>query len=186
MTSIETERLILRPFTLDDVDNHHRAVYGDAGVMRYMPGGLPRTREQTERVIAYFMDHWDRHGFGAWAVVEQASGSLIGQCGLNTVPDTHPLEVEVLYALAQSAWGQGFATEAARASLRYGFEQVRLDRIIALAAPDNAASRHVMDKLGMKYLGIRPYYHDKLATCEIRRAGFKAEEASYQVKSTPV
>lgn len=196
MTVIETARLRLRPFTPDDLDIHHATVYSDPDVMRYMPGGAPRTREMTERVIASFTRHWEKHGYGPWAVTERATGRLIGQCGLNNIPleeetfdfcytvaPEKPVQVEVLYALTKDCWGQGYATEGARASLRYGFEKLGLDLIFALAFPKNTGSRRVMEKIGMTYAGTGFYYEVELATYTITRDAFTWDGSPYAIIS---
>jgi RimJ/RimL family protein N-acetyltransferase len=181
MVVVETARLRLRPFTLDDVDAYYAAVYGDPDVMRYLPGGVPRSRERTQQIVEFFMHHREQNGFAPWAVIHKADNRLIGECGLNTVFDSRPREIEVLYALAKPYWGQGFATEGARASLRFGFEEVDLQRIIGLAMPENTASRRVMEKLGMRYEGIKKYYGMKLATYTITREAFRWDGSPYRV-----
>ena len=167
--TLETPRLILRPFVPGDLD-HLAEILTDPDVTRYLPGGTPRTYEQSEQILNFIIDHWNQHGFGWWAVTLKATGELIGWCGLKLVETTG--ETEVLYTFVKAQWGQGYATEAARASLRYGFETLKLDRIIAVAVPENRASRHVMEKLGMKYDGIAFYYNSDLASYSITRQAF--------------
>ena len=123
MDTLETERLRLRPFTLDDVDAYYAGISSDADVMRYLPGGQPRQRSDSQWVISYFMHHADLHGFGVWAVEELASGTLIGHAGLEYIPGAE--EVEIAYTFAKAYWGRGYATEAAAASLNYGFEDAQ-------------------------------------------------------------
>ena len=180
LAEVETERLLLRPFTMDDVDDHQRAVYGDPDAMKYMPGRAPRTREQTERLVAFFVEHWQQKGFGPWAVLHKADAIMIGECGLNTVTDTS--EIEVQYALDKAYWGQGIATEGAKASLRYGFERLKLEQIIALAMPENIASRRVMEKLGMIYQRIAHYYKMDLAYYTISQAAFQPDDSMYLLR----
>jgi ribosomal-protein-alanine N-acetyltransferase len=151
MTVLTTPRLRLRPFTLTD-HAAHAALYSDAEVMRYMPRGPMSplaARQASLTVLTHFIEHWAQHAFGVWAVTDKTTGQLLGQCGLRFLPELN--EVEVLYLLARASWGQGLASEAARAALAYGFDQVGLDRIIALTKPENIASRRVMEKLGMQY-----------------------------------
>jgi ribosomal-protein-alanine N-acetyltransferase len=161
MSAIETARLTLRMFTLDDAEDYYLQLLRDPEVRRYLPGGQPQPRERAEPVLTYFIDHWARHGFGLWAVEDKTSGTLIGQCGLQYIPDT--TEVEVAYALAHSYWGRGLATEAAAASLRFGFDQLKHDRIVALTVPANTASRNVMTKLGLQYEKMVHHYKMDLA-----------------------
>lgn len=150
MSALDTDRLRLRPFTLDDLDAHAR-LYADPDVTRWLSDGPwpgPLARERSERAVRRFIAHWDDHGYGVWAVEERASGAFLGQCGLNTLDND---EVEILWALEPRAWGNGFATEAARAALAWAFDVVGLDRIVALARPENGPSRRIMDELGMRW-----------------------------------
>jgi ribosomal-protein-alanine N-acetyltransferase len=145
---IETERFILRGFVPEDIDRLTE-ILGDPIVMRYMPGDKPWPREWAERELRNLIGHWDQHGYGRWAVVKSEDDKVIGWCGLGFLPELN--ETEVAYLLDKDYWNRGYATEAARISLRYGFEEAGLDRIIALAFPDNAASIRVMEKIGMTY-----------------------------------
>jgi ribosomal-protein-alanine N-acetyltransferase len=169
-----TNRTLLRPYTPDDAIAMHSAIYGDADVMRFLPGNAPVSIERSERSINYFINHWHEHGYGAWAVIHRADNVLIGQCGLNRLQDG---AVEVFYALAKAYWGQGLATEAARVAVDYGFEVIKLPQIIALAYPDNQASRHVIEKLGMRYQGNTDRYYN------INFAHYTLDADDYAAKS---
>jgi ribosomal-protein-alanine N-acetyltransferase len=150
VTTLDTERLRLRPFMLDDLDAHAR-LYADPDITRWLSDGPwpgPLARERSERAVRRFVAHWDDHGYGVWAVEDRAAGVFLGQCGLNTLDND---DVEILWALEQRTWGNGFATEAARAALAYAFDVVGLDRVVALARPENGPSRRIMDKLGMRW-----------------------------------
>ncbi len=157
MDTLETERLRLRPFTLDDVEDYYTRISSDAEVMRYLPGGKPRQRSDSQWVVNYFMRHAELHHFGIWAVVEKSSGLFIGHAGLEYIPGSQ--EVEIAYTLARPYWGRGFATEAARASVEYGFDALNLDEIWGLAFPPNVASQKVMKKLGMVFQGNTERYY---------------------------
>ncbi len=147
--SVETARLLLRPFTSSDLDNYTRCIFADVEVMRYLPRREASPHERAERTIGFFNDHWRQRGYGVWAVTDKIDGTFIGHCGLNYLADID--EVEVLYALRQSHWSRGFATEAARASVQFGFERAQRTRLIALAVPENMASRRVMEHLGFLF-----------------------------------
>jgi ribosomal-protein-alanine N-acetyltransferase len=148
--TIETDRLLLRPFTLDDAEALHSAIFSDPDVMEFMPGGIPRAVKQTERVIEYYIDHWQQRDYGVWAVVHKEDDKLIGQAGLNFIDEIS--QTEVLYAFAKPYWAQGLATEAARASCRYAYRSdIGITKVIALVHPDNTYSKKVIDKLGMEY-----------------------------------
>jgi ribosomal-protein-alanine N-acetyltransferase len=149
---IETARLVLRPFTRAD-EPALAGLYADPAVTRFLPASTRPPAERAARVVHFFTEHWERYGYGVWAVVEKETGDVLGQCGLNFVPDVE--SVEVLYTLAQSAWGKGIATEAAAASIRYGFATVGLEQIVAFAVPENTASRRVMEKIGLYFACAR-------------------------------
>lgn len=157
MPEIETARLLLRMFKLDDLDDLSQ-IYADAEVMKYLSGHA-LTREETEGWLKYFLDGWESYGFGWWAVTLKDSNKLIGHCGLQFINVTP--EVEVTYGLARAYWQMGLASEAARACLRYGFEELALDRIYALADPGNDGSHRVMERVGMSY-DKTEYYKDNL------------------------
>jgi ribosomal-protein-alanine N-acetyltransferase len=151
VNELRTARLRLRPFTEGDAPAH-LALYQDPEVTRQLGGG-PFAGDQiaarSRRAVEKFVRHWAEKGFGVFAVEELATGRFLGQCGLNTIDELG--EVEVLYALERAAWGRGLATEAARAALAYGFGEAGLHRIVAVTRPEHARSRHVLEKLGMRY-----------------------------------
>ncbi|AFJ47110.1 GNAT family N-acetyltransferase [Shimwellia blattae] len=146
---LETERLLLRRWTPDDAPAFAR-LNGDARVMRHFPAVL--TAVQSDAVLARFMEHWEIHGWGPWALESRDNQQLCGVVGL-AVP-AHPLPfspcVEIFWRLAADHWGQGLAPEAASAVLRQGFDTLGLDEIVAFTTPDNRQSRRVMEKLQMR------------------------------------
>lgn len=179
MPWIETDRLRLRPFGPDDAEALHRVVYSDPAVMAFLPGRAPRPLQRTEEAIEFFLDHWRRHGFGAWAVGRGADGVLLGQVGLQYLSNSQ--DVELFYAIGSPYWGQGYATEAGRASLRYGFEEIKLRRIVGLVAPDNEASERVLRKLGMHYERMARHYGMKLKQFAIADSQFDPGEGAYHL-----
>src|SRR5437867_6318521 len=102
--------------------------------MRYLPGGEPTPRDRLDGVLESGLAHWDARGYGLWAVCDLAGGELLGHCGLRYVDEIE--QTEVRYALGKSFWGRGIATEAAKASVRFGFEEAGLELIVALAVPE--------------------------------------------------
>lgn len=148
MTKIETLRMWLRPLTKADLDDLAE-LYSDPEVMRYRSVSQPASRKQTQESLESYLAHWEQHGFGRWATIYKASQRLIGHCGLEYLAILD--EVEVNYLLAREYWGQGLATESAMVLLRYGFETLQCERLVALAKLENLASRRVMEKLGMEY-----------------------------------
>ena len=164
---IETARLRLRAFRPDDLDALCQ-VFGDPEVMKYISGGEPRTREATAEGLNRSIEGWRKRGFGLWAVEERATGRMVGYCGLIYLEDTP--EIEVAYGLAKSAWGKGFAVEAARAALEFGFGELKLERIVAVVNPENVASRRVLEKLGMKHTKDVHHYGADLMYYELAAA----------------
>jgi ribosomal-protein-alanine N-acetyltransferase len=124
--------------------------------MKYL-SGHSLTREETASWLNYFLAGWQQYGFGWWAVTLKEHGELIGHCGLQFIHVTP--DVEVTYGLEKACWRMGLASEAARACLRYGFEELKLDRIFALADPGNVGSHRVMKRVGMSY-DKTEYYKD--------------------------
>lgn len=176
---IETTRLRLRPFTLEDADAYYDAVMWDPDVRRYLPGRQPLPRERAESILQRHIDHWAQHNMCGRAMILRAGDQLIGHCGLQYIP-SQP-DVEIFYALAKDFWGQGLASEAAHAALRYGFEVLELERIYAMFVPGNTASERVMIKIGMTYQGLRHAYDTDLPCYAIRREEFRSGSAYYQV-----
>ena len=150
MTSVETERLLLRPLEMGDLDAF-APVWADAVVMRHIGSGSPRDRAGSQELLERLVAHWDEHEFGLWAVVPKGEPAPVGWAGL-MVPSFLPAvlpAVEVGWLLARPWWGRGLATEAGAAAIEWGFGGLGLDRLISIIYPDNTASLRVADKLGM-------------------------------------
>jgi RimJ/RimL family protein N-acetyltransferase len=146
MKEIETNRLLLRQFAMSDLDKLS-PIFGDPEVVRYLGSGKPAKREETEHALCTIIKHWERHGFGRWAVMFKGTRELIGYGGLRCFHGTP----ELVYLLAKPYWGIGLATEIATTSLKYGFDEQRFERIIAMASLGNTASHRVMKKVGMSF-----------------------------------
>jgi RimJ/RimL family protein N-acetyltransferase len=121
--------------------------------MRWIARGEPLDREQAWRSIGYVLAHWQVRGYGLWAAEEKASGALVGRIGLLRREGWRDLELAWL--VARERWGQGFATEGARAALAHAFTAVGARRVISVIAPENAASIRVAEKLGLRYADAR-------------------------------
>ncbi len=143
MTTLETERLVLRQLAENDLDAF-AGIVADPEAMRFMGG--PRDRATAWSDMTRILGHWVLRGYGMWALEERHGGALIGRVGLWN-PEGWP-GLEVGWLVARSRWGQGFATEAARASLKYAFDVVSADHVISLINPENTASIRVAEKLG--------------------------------------
>lgn len=145
-----TERLRLRRFTLDDVENMLRMV-GDPEVMRHYPAVLDRNgaRQWLERVVASY----EKHGYSFFAVERRDDGAFVGQAGLLSWDDVDGRpDVEVAYMLSREHWGRGYAAEAARACRDWAFGHLGVDRVVSFIAVDNAASIAVAERNGMTRL----------------------------------
>jgi ribosomal-protein-alanine N-acetyltransferase len=169
---IETERLEIRPMRAEDAEQMHE-VYSDPSTYEYIGADPAQSVEETFDRIEGKAAHQAEHGFSLWSLVERESGRVVGHCGIQML-EGGP-EVELGYALARAARGRGYATEAGRACLRYGFEDVGLDRIVAVAWPENAASRGVMEKLGMRLVGPGRHYGSETVLYAITREEFAAQ-----------
>jgi RimJ/RimL family protein N-acetyltransferase len=141
---LETKRLILRGWRNDDLDAFAR-MSADAEVMRFI-GGAMSSRNDVWRLMALLVGHWTLRGFGFWVVERRSDGAFLGRVGL-WQPEGWP-GMEVGWALDRPFWGQGYASEAAKASLDFGFAHYPVDRLMSLIAPENNASRRVAERLG--------------------------------------
>ena len=136
-------------FTLEDLDAL-AAIFGNANVMKYL--GLdckPISREETETAIVSIIKHWKERDFGRWAVTCRENNQLIGCAGFRSYEES----AELFYILDEPYWGKGLATEIAGECLRFGFKERDLTEVIALTRPANAASRRVLEKIGMRFDG---------------------------------
>jgi ribosomal-protein-alanine N-acetyltransferase len=145
---LRTARLLLRAWTEEDREPFAR-MGTDAEVMRHFPALLDRA--QSDALVDRTAVHFEQHGFGPWAVEVLSGPRFVGFVGL-VVPsfEAHFTPcVEIGWRLSRDAWGQGYATEAAREALRFGFEDVGLGEIVAMTVPENVRSLAVMERLGM-------------------------------------
>jgi len=151
----KTERLILRELVLTDAPDIFE-MDSDPKVHLYLGNKPITTLQQAEDGIRYINKQYSENGIGRWAVVEKTTGECIGWCGLkffsdmeaNGFTDIH----EIGYRFKKKHWGKGYATEAAKASLNYGFDNMKLDVIYGMTHADNLESQNVFRKLGLNYI----------------------------------
>ena len=148
----ETERLVVRRLDARDLDAM-LAVYGDADAMRWVDDGQPITYAECVHWLEVTDRNYATRGYGMAAIELRATGEVIGFCGL-VHPGGQP-EAEIKYALRRAVWGQGIASEVARGMIDYGARTFDLAEIIATVAPENGASRRVLEKAGMRHLETR-------------------------------
>ena len=158
---LRTDRLLLRPWREDDLEPF-AALNADPAVMEHFAS--PLGRPESDAFVARIMAHFAREGFGFWAVEAPGVAPLVGLVGLARPAFEAPFTpcVEIGWRLAREHWGKGYATEAARASLRYGFEQLSLDEIVAFTVPGNVRSRAVMERIGMTRSADDDFDHPSL------------------------
>lgn len=146
MVVIETERLLLRPLCMGDLDDFVE-LHAQPEVSRFT---ATFDRDEAGRRLAQVEREWARLGYGAMAVLHRAEGRYLGRCGLKHWPQFD--ETEIGWSLRREEWGHGYATEAAREILRWGFETLPVDYITAMIAPDNERSLRVAQRLGFSPL----------------------------------
>lgn len=147
---LETTRLVLRRFTMADLDNLV-SLDADPDVMHFVTGGIPTTREEIETdILPAFLGYYERHeGYGFWAAIEKPTRQFVGWFHFRPRVGASRDEAELGYRLRTSAWGKGYATEGSRALIRKGFTEFGVQRVVAEAMAVNLASRRVMEKAGL-------------------------------------
>lgn len=146
---IETERLLIRPFTIKDLEPAYKMNL-DEEVSKYTgDGGVATKKEIERRINEDVFGDYEKHGYGRLAVELKGENKFIGFAGLKYLEDLK--EVDLGYRFMKKFWGQGIATEAGKACIHFGFSTLNLDRIIAMVLPNNAGSIRVLDKLHFKY-----------------------------------
>jgi len=176
MPEVETTRLRMRMFAPGDLDSLC-LILGDPRVVKYLgiEAGKPFTRSESEEALTKAVEAWTKYGFGRWAVIDKESGRLAGLCGLRS----REAKPELLYILAHAYWNRGFATEAASACLRFAFEVLAVERIIAFTRPENVASRRVLEKVGMSFEGEVLEAGVEGVMYAITRQQFRPDELAY-------
>jgi RimJ/RimL family protein N-acetyltransferase len=166
--SLPTSRLLLRSWRDADVAAYAE-LSADLAVMEFLrPVAEPGAAEAW---AARVRSHWRQHGFGQWVVEIPGEASLIGVIGLSTVTYKAHFTpaVEVAWRLARTQWGHGYATEAARAALDYGFDTLGLAEIVAITVPANLRSRRVMERLGMTRMPEDDFDHPNVPDGPLKR-----------------
>ena len=152
---LETERLVLRRFTMEDVDLVV-ALDADPLVMRYISGGAPTPRQEiVEDFLPAWLSYYERFtGYGFWAAQAKQTSTFLGWFHFRPPPGGALDNVELGYRLRQSAWGHGYATEGSRALIAKGFRELGVQRVFASTMAVNTASRRVMEKSGLRFVRL--------------------------------
>jgi ribosomal-protein-alanine N-acetyltransferase len=161
MDGLTTDRLRLRPLAAADVDALHE-VYSHPLVEAWIG---PHTLQRVTDEITYQQSGQAKRGWSVWAVQRRDDGRFLGDCGLQPLEHKGP-EVELGYDLHPDVWGQGLATEAARAVAEAALGPLGLERVVAVVKPANAASRRVLEKVGMREAGRRGAYGELMVMYE--------------------
>ncbi|MEX1377973.1 MAG: GNAT family N-acetyltransferase [Eubacteriales bacterium] len=167
---LETERLILRHFIPDDA-KHIFKLHNDIEVMRYIPHKEPLNVpiEKCEKFINLCTEQYGRKpGYGLFAAIKKDTGEFIGWNEINSLDCTD--DIEIGYRYFEKYWGKGYATEISLALVEYGFSKLNLDKLVGIAMPQNKASIRVLEKIGMKYVGMRRYYGGDFAYYQLLKA----------------
>ena len=159
MKILETERLLLRNQHPEDIEVLAK-MFADGEVMRFIGDGKTYPRSAAEQSITKWNDYERKHGFTSWAIIRKEDNAFIGKCGFNYLPDNS--DIELAYMLDEPYWGNGYASEIAKATLEYAINKLNLKRVVALVYPQNSPSIRVIEKTGMKYEKEYVYSERKL------------------------
>ena len=171
---LETDRLILRPLDEKDIDVIY-AMRCDADVMRFIRE--PQNRNESADWLELVSSRWKTEQIGFCAMLEKTSGRFLGWCGIWRLKETG--ELEIGYATAKEFWKKGYATEAAIKFLDYAFEKIQPEKIVAVAQPENTASRRVMEKLGMSFIKTDIFYNQTLVQYAITKEEYARNRKTF-------
>ncbi len=174
---IETERLVMRPPAGADLNDWAESIFADPDVMRYGRQRDMTHRERARRALAEYGRLWRDYEACGWVVFDKATGEFIGHCEIQKELG----EPELGFALGKQHWGQGIATEVARAATRFGFEVANLDRIRAVVDPDNIASWKVLTKIGFELERKAVRDDIEMVFYSITREDFEPGDSFYKV-----
>ena len=166
--SIETNRLILREVQRTDLQEL-ASILANPKVMRFSPTGV-NSVEQVQEKIQGFITCYKEFGFGKWAVVLKENNQLLGYCGIAVERIDGKDEKELGYRIASRYWGQGLATEAASATVRFGFEQFNLPYLLGIVERANLASVRVLEKVGMRYERVTIFHEVEMDVYRVNAA----------------
>ncbi len=169
--TLETERLTLRMFREEDLEQYAR-LCADPEVVRYLGDGNILNRGEAWRQMATILGHWRLRGYGPWAVEERAGGNLVGRLGFFN-PEGWP-GFELGWVLAREHWGKGYATEGARRALAYAFAEMGREHVISVIHPDNVGSVRVAERLGETLEGRTELFGHEVLVYGVRRDAWRA------------
>ena len=177
--TIKTENLILRPFQPDDAEAYYETVLSNETVMQALPSGRPVPQQRTPGIIRGYIDQWEEHGYGLWAVILQATGQMIGHCGLQ--PLDQKSAIELTYAFEPGSASGDLPIEAVRACLRYAFETLLMMEVVAVILPQNEGARRVYSRVGMSPRGDVHAYNQHLPYYTFYQGDFIVDKSPYHI-----
>lgn len=154
MKAFETERLLIRPFVMSDLEDLYN-LYSQTELMQYVDG-TSRSFEVTRDYLRRYISDYKQYGFGLCAAILKATGKMVGRCGLIPIQKETGLEGELVFMFKKEYWGRGLATEFSRAMTSYAFEKLHLSCISAKADINNIAAIKVLEKIGMHLVRSTP------------------------------
>lgn len=176
MTILTTERLRLVPMADEHFDGLF-AMNSDPAVMRYITG-KPDTPDDTRAMIERVKERWALYGFSWWTFFERETDQIVGAGCVQHLGRDPANPHELGWRLRHDRWGKGYASEAALRMARFAFDDLDAPLVCAVCDPDNRASAHVMEKLGMSYVGLQTWYDMTCARYEIKRDQWLARAAA--------
>jgi len=181
---IQTERLLLRRWRTSDRAPFAR-LNADPAVTEHLLG--PMSPDASDAFVDRIEAHWDQRGLGLWAVEVPAVAPFVGYVGLWPADIVRPGAVEVGWRLVRAHWGHGYATEAARAALRFGFERLGLAEIVSFTVPQNVRSRRVMERIGLTRDPDADFDHPRVDPLEhpelVRHVLYRLDRATWEASA---
>lgn len=166
---LETERLILRRFAPDDLETLIRLRSSEA-VIKYLGGRALQNPEAIAKRFQFYLDCYEKYAFGMSAMIWKETGRMIGWSGLQPLDGSD--EIEVGYGMIEEFWGRGIGFECAKRWLEFGFNEKNLNRIVAVADPENRGSWRIMEKCGMRYEKTETHYGMECVVYAISKTEF--------------
>ncbi|CAM4136707.1 acetyltransferase [Bacillus manliponensis] len=165
-----TERLRFQKYTMDDLD-FYASLWSNEKVIRYIGSGTPKTYEQCKRSLEHWISTKYENGLGLFVMIDKETGVPIGHAGLVRQRVDGKQEVEIGYWLLPNYWGNGYAKESAAAFRNYGFQVLKLNKLISLINPNHPASIFVARKVGMSYEKTTTFHNQDVLVYSIKRVG---------------
>ena len=166
---LETQRLLIRQFTPDDLDKLIE-LRSDEEVIKYLGGKNNHIPEAIAKRLKFYIACYEKFGYGMSSMIWKETGEMFGWSGLQPLEETG--EIEVGYGMIKEFWGKGIGFECALAWLKFGFETAGLERIVAVASPENKGSWRIMEKCGMKYEKTETHYGSECVFYAVTKVEF--------------